>query len=117
MKIIKALILGLSIFYCSMAIAQNRDVSVKLKHGLPNILKVTNVRVYSDSSTTAKISIWIAVKKGEIVSVSRGKGDWIITLRTRGQVSTYVVAEKSFKVVGQESKTVKIRALHFAEGG
>lgn len=116
MKIIKTLILCLSIFFCSIAIAQNRDVSVKLKHGLPNILKVTGVRVYSDSSTSAKISIWITVKDGKIVSVNRGKGDWIITLRTRGQVSTYVVEEKSFKVVGQESKTVQIRALHFTEG-
>ena len=115
MKIIKALVIGLSIFYCSMTFAQSRDVSVKLKHGLPNILKVSNVRVYSDSSTSAKISIWVNVKKGKIVSVARGKGDWIITIRTPGQVSTYVVAEKSFKVVGQESKAVKIRALHFTE--
>ncbi len=49
MKIIKALVIGLSIFYCSMTFAQSRDISVKLKHGLPNILKVSNVRVYSDS--------------------------------------------------------------------
>ncbi len=116
MKILKLLILCLSLFSCSMVMAQDRDSSIKLKHGFPNILKVTSVRVYSDSSTSAKISIWMTVKKGEIVSVSRGKGDWIITLRTRGQVSTYVVAEKSFKVVGQESKAVKIRALHFIEG-
>ncbi len=116
MNIIKALILCLSLFCCSMAIAQDRDTSVKLKHGFPNTLKVTSVRVYSDSSTSAKISIWISVKKGKIVSVSRGKGDWVITLRTRGQVSTYVVAEKSIKVVGQESKAVKIRAIHFIEG-
>jgi hypothetical protein len=115
MKIIKALIICFSILYCSMAFAQNRDVSVKLKHGLPNILKVTNVRVYSDSHTSSKISIWVNVKKGKIVSVARGTGDWIITVRTRGQVSTYVVSEKSFKVVGQESKAVKIRALHFTE--
>ena len=115
MKIIKALVIGLSIFNCSATFAQSRDVSVKLKHGLPNILKVSNVRVYSDSSTSAKISIWVNVKKGKIVSVARGKGDWIITIRTPGQVSTYVVAEKSFKVVGQESKAVKIRALHFTE--
>jgi len=116
MKTIKVLVICFSIFYCSMAFAQRRDVSVKLKHGLPNILKVTNVRIYSDSPTSAKISIWVNVKKGKIVSVARGKGDWIITIRTRGQVSTYVVAEKSFKVVGQESKAVKIRALHFTEG-
>jgi hypothetical protein len=75
------------------------------------------VRVYSDSSTSAKISVWINVKKGKIVSVSRGGGDWIITLRRRGEVSTYVVSEKSFKVVGEESKSVRIRALHFSEGG
>ena len=117
MKIIKALILGISILYCSSAFAQNRDVSVKLRHGLPNVLKVTNVRVYSANSTSSKISIWIAVKKGKVVSVSRGKGDWIITIRTRGQVSTYVVSEKSFKIVGEESKAVQIRALHFTEGG
>ena len=48
MKIIKAFVIGLSIFYCSMTFAQSRDVSVKLKHGLPNILKVTTVRVYSE---------------------------------------------------------------------
>ena len=117
MKYIKALILVFSIFYCSITFAQNRDVSVKLRHGLPNVLKVTNVRVYSGSSTSSKISIWIAVKKGKVVSVSRGKGDWIITIRTRGQVSTYVVSEKSFKIVGEESKVVQIRALHFTEGG
>ncbi len=116
MNIIKALILCLSLFYCSMAIAQDRDTSVKLKHGFPNTLKVTSVRVYSESSTSAKISIWISVKKGKIVSASRDKGDWIIALRTRGQVSTYVIAEKSIKVVGQESKKVQIRALHFTEG-
>ncbi len=45
MKIIKALIIGFSIFYCSITFAQSRAVSVKLKHGLPNILKVSNVRV------------------------------------------------------------------------
>jgi hypothetical protein len=78
-------------------------------------LKVTNVRVYSDSPTSAKISVWINVKNGKIVSVSRGGGDWIITLRTRGKVSTYVVSEKSFKIAGEESKAVKIRALHFTE--
>ena len=78
---------------------------------------MTNVRVYSGSSTSSKISIWIAVKKGKVVSVSRGKGDWIITIRTRGQVSTYVVSEESFKIVGEESKSVQIRALHFTEGG
>jgi len=115
LKILKSLILCLSLFCCSIAIAQNRDDSVKLKHGLPNILKVTSVRVYSDSPTSAEISVWIAIKSGKIVSVSRDKGDWIITLRTRGQVSTYVVAEKSFKVIGQESKAVNIRALHFTE--
>ncbi len=117
MKIIKALIIGLSIFYCSMAFAQSRDVSVKLQHGLPNILKVTNVKVYSDSPTSARISIWVNFKKGKIVSVARGGGDWIITVKTRGQASTYVVAEKSFKVVGEESKAVQIRALHFTERG
>ena len=115
MKIVKALVIGLSIFYCSMTFAQSRDVSVKLKHGLPNILKVTTVRVYSDSPTSTKISIWVNVQKGKIVSVARGKGDWIITIRARGQVSTYVVAEKSFKVVGEESKAVEIKALHFTE--
>lgn len=116
MKIIKTLILGFSIFYCSAAFAQEGDNFVKLRHGLPNVLKVTNVRVYSDSPASAKISIWIDIKNGKIVSVSRGQGDWIITLRTHGQVSTYVVSEKSFKVVGQESKSVSIRALHFSEG-
>ena len=116
MKCINALILGFSIFFCSITLAQDRDVSVKLRHGLPNVLKVTNVRVYSDSSSSARISIWIAVK-GKVVSVSRGKEDWIITIRTRGQVSTYVVPEKSFKIVGEESKVVQIRALHFTEGG
>ncbi len=116
MKIIRLLIFGLLIFYCSTTFAQTGDVFVRLKHGLPNVLKVTNVRVYSDSSTSAKISVWIDVKKGKVVSVSRGKGDWIITIRTRGQVSTYVVSEKSFKIVGEESKAVKIRALHFSEG-
>ena len=85
------------------------------KHGLPNILKVTNVRIYSESPTSAKISIWVNVKKREIVSVTCGKGDWIVIARTRGQVSTYVVTEKSFKVVGEESKAAKIRALHFTE--
>ncbi len=70
MKIIKALVIGLSIFYCSMTFAQSRDVSVKLKHGLPNILKVTNVRVYSDSPTSVKISIWVNVQKGKIVSIA-----------------------------------------------
>ncbi|MBC8554250.1 MAG: hypothetical protein H8D23_31970 [Candidatus Brocadiales bacterium] len=115
MKAIKALVIGLSIFYCSIAFTQSRDISVKLKHGLPKILKVSNVKVYSDSPTSSKISIWVNVKKGKIVSVARGKGDWIITVRTRGQVSTYVVAENTFKVVGQESKAVKIRALHFTE--
>ncbi|KKM14147.1 hypothetical protein LCGC14_1709030, partial [marine sediment metagenome] len=68
-----------------------------------------------DSPTSAKISVWINVKNGKIVSVSRGGGDWIITLRTRGKVSTYVVSEKSFKIAGEESKAVKIRALHFTE--
>ena len=116
MKIIKTLILGFSIFYCSTAFAQEGDNFVKLRHGLPNVLEVTNVRVYSDSPASAKISIWIAVK-GKVVSVSRGKEDWIITIRTRGQVSTYVVPEKSFKIVGEESKAVQIRALHFTEGG
>jgi len=115
LKILKSLILCLSLFCCSITIAQNRDDSVKLKHGLPNILKVTSVRVYSDSPTSAEISVWIAIKSGKIVNVSRDKGDWIITLRTRGQVSTYVVAEKSFKVIGQESKAENIRALHFTE--
>ena len=74
MKYIKTLLLVFSIFYCSITFAQSRDVSVKLRHGLPNVLKVTNVRVYSGSSTSSKISIWIAVKKGKVVSVSRGKG-------------------------------------------
>jgi len=73
MKIMKALVIGFSIFYCSMAFAQNRDASVKLKHGLPNILKVTNVRVYSDSPISAKISIWVTVKKGKLVSVASEK--------------------------------------------
>ncbi|ODS30878.1 MAG: hypothetical protein SCARUB_04007 [Candidatus Scalindua rubra] len=116
MKTIRLLIFGLLIFYCSTTFAQKGDVFVRLKHGLPNVLKVTNVRVYSDSSTSAKISVWIDVKKGKVVSVSRGKGDWIITIRSRGKVSTYVVSEKSFKIVGEESKSVKIRALHFSEG-
>ncbi len=110
------MIVGVLIFYCTTIYAQKWDISIRLKHGLPNILKVTNVRVYSDSTTSAKISVWIDVKKGKIVSVSRGGGDWIITLRFRGKVSTYVVSEKSFKVAGEESKAVKIRALHFAEG-
>ncbi len=116
MKIIKALILGISISYCTTALAQTENTFVKLRHGLPNVLKVTNVRVYSDSPTSARISIWIDVRNGKIVSVSRGQGDWIITIRSRGQVSTYVVSEKSFKVVGEESKAVQIRALHFTEG-
>lgn len=115
-QIIKTLILGFSIFYCSTAFAQEGDNFVKLRHGLPNVLKVTNVRMYSDSPASAEISIWIDIKNGKIVSVSRGQGDWIITLRTHGQVSTYVVSEKSFKVVDQESKAVSIRALHFSEG-
>jgi hypothetical protein len=38
MKIIKTLVIGLSIFYCSATFAQSRAVSVKLKHDLPNIL-------------------------------------------------------------------------------
>ena len=63
MKYIKVLLLFFSIFYCSITFAQSRDVSVKLRHGLPNVLKVTNVRVYSGSSTSSKISIWIVVKK------------------------------------------------------
>jgi hypothetical protein len=117
MRIIRLLVFGLLLFYCSTVFAQGVDAFVKIRHGLPNILKVTNVRVYSDSSTSAKISVWINVKKGKIVSVSRGGGDWIITLRRRGEVSTYVVSEKSFKVVGEESKAVRIRALHFTEGG
>lgn len=117
MRIIRLLVFGLLLFYCSTVFAQGNDAFVKIRHGLPNILKVTNVRVYSDSSTSVKISVWINVKKGKIVSVSRGGGDWIITLRRRGEVSTYVVSEKSFKVVGEESKAVRIRALHFTEGG
>jgi hypothetical protein len=116
MKIIRLLIFSLLLFCCSSVFAQEDDVFVKLRHGLPNIMKVTNVRVYSDSPTSAKISVWINVKKGKIVSISRGGGDWIITLRTHGEVSTYVVSEKSFKVVGEESKVVTIRALHFTEG-
>lgn len=115
MKIIKALILGFSIFYCSITFAQSGDNFVKLKHGLPNILKVTNVRMYSDTPSCVKISVWINVKSGKVLSVSRADGDWIITIRSHGQVSTYVVAEKSFKVTGEESKSVKIRALHFTE--
>ncbi|HDY66442.1 MAG: hypothetical protein V3T79_01895 [Candidatus Scalindua sediminis] len=115
MKMIRLLIFGLLLFCCSTVFAQKGDVFVRLKHSLPNILKVTNVRVYSDSPTSAKISVWINVKNGKIVSVSRGGGDWIITLRTRGKVSTYVVSEKSFKIAGEESKAVKIRALHFTE--
>ncbi len=115
MKIIRLLIFALLLFCCSTVFAQSGDVFVKLRHGLPSIMKVTNVRVYSDSPTSAKISVWVNVKKGKVISISRGGGDWIITLRTRGEVSTYVVSEKSFKVVGEESKTVKIRALHFTE--
>lgn len=115
MKIIQMLVIVFSIFFCSMAFTQIRDAPVKLKHGLPNILKVTEVKIYSDSPTSARISIWVNVKKSKIVSVARGKGDWIFTVRTRGQVSTYVVAEKFFKVVGLESKAVNIRALHFTE--
>jgi hypothetical protein len=115
MKMIRLLIFGLLLFCCSTVFAQKGDVFVRLKHSLPNILKVTNVRVYSDSPTSAKISVWINVKNGKIVSVSRGGGDWIITLRTRGKVSTYVASEKSFKIAGEESKAVKIRALHFTE--
>jgi len=117
MKLTGLLILGFSMFYCAAAFAQRGDTMVRLKHGLPNTMKVTNVRVYSDSSTTAKISIWINVKKGKIVSISRGGSDWIISLRTRGSVSVYVVSEKSFKISGEESKSVKIRALHFVENG
>ncbi len=117
MKLIGLLILGFSMFYCATASAQRGDPVVRLKHGLPNTMKVTNVRVYSDSSTTAKISVWINVKKGKIVSIGRGGSDWIISLRTRGSVSTYVVSEKSFKIAGEESKSVKIRALHFVENG
>jgi predicted small secreted protein len=115
MKIIRLLVFSLLLFCCSTVLGQGVDVFVKLKHALPNILKVTNVRVYSDSPTSAKISVWIDVKDGKVVSISRGGGDWIITLRTRGKVSTYVVSEKSFKVVGEESKAVTIRALHFTE--
>lgn len=115
MRLIGLLIFSLSMFYCTTVFAQSRDTMVRLKHGLPNIMKVTNVRVYSASSTSTKISVWINVKKGEIVSVSRGGSDWIISLRTRGSVSTYVVSEKSFKIAGEESKSVKIRALHFVE--
>lgn len=117
MKIIRLLLFGFFIFCSTTTFAQGDAPYVRLKHNLPNVMKVTNVRVYSDSSTSAKISIWISVKKGKIVSVGRSKGDWIITLRTRGSVSTYVVSEKSFKIAGEESKSVKIRAMHFIEGG
>ncbi|MCP5007292.1 MAG: hypothetical protein GY941_25630 [Planctomycetes bacterium] len=109
------LIFGIVMFCSSTLFAQQGNDLVRLKHGLPNVLKVTNVRVYSDSATSARISVWIDVKKGKIVSVSRGGGEWLITVRTRGKVSAYLVPEKSFKIVGEESKSVKIRALHFAE--
>lgn len=115
MKIIRLLAFSLLLFCTSTVFGQGVDTFVRLKHGLPNILKVTNVRVYSDSPTSAKISIWINVKNGKVVSISRGGGDWIITLRSRGKVSTYVVSEKSFRLVGEESKAVTIRALHFTE--
>ncbi|GJQ60543.1 MAG: hypothetical protein SCALA701_33440 [Candidatus Scalindua sp.] len=111
------LIFGLAMLCCSALFAQEGSDFVRLKHGLPNILKVTNVRVYSDNPTSAKISIWLDVKKGKIVSISRGGGEWLITVRTRGKVSAYLVSEKSFKIVGEETKTVKIRAMHFAESG
>ncbi len=111
------LIFCLALLYSSSLFAQEGGGLVRLKHGLPNILKVTNVRVYSDSPTSAKISIWLHVKKGKIVSISRGGGEWLITLRTRGKVSAYLVSEKSFKIVGEETKSVKIRAMHFEEGG
>ena len=68
---------------------------------------MTNVRVYSGSSTSSKISIWIAVKKGKVVSVSRGKGDWIITIRTRGQVSTYVVSENPSRSLAKNPRLYK----------
>ncbi|MDR4505649.1 MAG: hypothetical protein MRK01_12820 [Candidatus Scalindua sp.] len=110
------LIFSLAMACCSVLSAQEGGGPVRLKHGLPNVLKVTNVRVYSDSPTSAKISIWLEVKKGKIVSVSRGEGEWLITVRTRGKVSSYLVSEKSFKIVGEETKSVKVRAIHFAEG-
>jgi hypothetical protein len=110
-------IFGLAMVCCSALSAQEGGEFVRLKHGLPNILKVTNVRVYSDSPTSAKISIWLDVKKGKIVSISRGGGEWLITVRTRGRVSAYLVPEKSFKIVGEETKSVKNRAMHFAESG
>ena len=114
---INFLIICLVFSYGSLLFAQQEDDFVRIKHGLPNILKVTNVRVYSDSPTSAKISIWIDVKMGKIVSISRGGSDWIITVRSRGKVSAYVVSEKSFKIVGEESKSVNIRAMHFTDGG
>ena len=116
-RVAKFLIVCFVMSYGSLLFAQQEDNSVRIKHGLPNVLKVTNVRVYSDSPTSAKISIWIDVKTGKIVSISRGGSDWIITVRSRGKVSAYVVSEKSFKIVGEESKSVNIRALHFADGG
>ena len=116
MKIIKLLIVSILLFCCSTIFAQSGDYCVRLKHDFPNTLKVTNVRVYSDSPTSARISVWLSVKDGKIVSVSRGGSDWIITLRTKGKVSTYIVSEKSFKIAGEESKAIKLRALHFTEG-
>lgn len=116
MKVIISLFFGALIFYCTVTYAQRGEDYVRIKHGLPNILKVTNVRVYSESPKSALISVWISVKKGKIVSIGRDSGDWIITLRIREKVSTYAVPEKSFKIAGQESKRVKIRAMHYIEG-
>jgi|ETNmetMinimDraft_13_1059891.scaffolds.fasta_scaffold49715_2 hypothetical protein len=49
MRIIKALISGISIFYFTTVSTEAINSFAKLKHGLPNILKLTNVGVYSDN--------------------------------------------------------------------
>ncbi|MDR4509136.1 MAG: hypothetical protein MRJ65_13040 [Candidatus Brocadiaceae bacterium] len=90
---------------------------IRVKTGLPNIFEVDNVRQISDSESESILSLSVSLKKGKILSVGRDGGFWVITVRTSSKsASTYVVSEKKFRIIGEESKKVIIHAIHWKDG-
>lgn len=93
------------------------EPEVRIKSGMPNVFSVDNVRKISDRSGEALLNINVSVKKGRILSVSRDSGFWVVTVRTSGRsASTYVINERKFRIIGDESKKVVIHAIHWKDG-
>ncbi|MGQ3685027.1 MAG: hypothetical protein ACUBOA_08525 [Candidatus Loosdrechtia sp.] len=90
---------------------------IRLKTGLPSVFAVQSVRQISDNENESVLNIVVGVKKGRIESVSRDGGSWIVTVRTNSkEASTYLIKDRQFKIVGEESKKVTINAIHWKDG-